>query len=329
MNERALCLTYELLYCTEREEKSFAAVVDGPMHVPGSWFSCSFWLSLFALLDHVTVTFIHFLRSFLFAPVLFYIRSCWLLFLLYFCIMVNQCCLPYCKSGANGFKFPNAENHPELREKWIKFVSQVNFKPSEHTRICIEHFEEQYIKFGKRNHLIWESLPIPTIHTNEKYDKNVSPSSLTVPKPPRRAPRKRIFQEDQMGPFLEKDRIKDFDSLSEADCLPGFTFIKENNIVIMYRLVIDQKTKIPVVHESITINSDLHISLSYCGFHVPLPDWFRSVHNCRLSRRSQLDSFPPYMRSKGEEMNPILQEMRELEHYKKKGRPKYSANMIR
>ena len=35
------------------------------------------------------------------------------------------------------------------------------------------------------------------------------------------------------------------------------------------------------------------------------------------------------MREKGEEMNPILQEMNELQHYKKKGRPKYSANMIR
>ena len=166
---------------------------------------------LFALLDHVTVTFIHFLRSFLFAPVLFYIRSCWLLFLLYFCIMVNQCCLPYCKSGANGFKFPNAENHPELREKWIKFVSQVNFEPSEHTRICIEHFEERYIKFGKGHHLRWESLPIPTVHTNEKYDKNVSPSSLSMPKKTTRS-------------------SSDFDSLSEADCLPGFTLLSRKTI---------------------------------------------------------------------------------------------------
>ena len=242
--------------------------------------------------------------------------------------MPNECSLLYCKSGANGFKFPNPEVYPHLKEKWIEFVSR-DFVPSEHSRICIEHFEEKYVKYGKRNHLKWDLMPIPTIHTNEKYDKSISPSSLSVPKTPRRAPRKRIFQADQMGDFLEKDRIKDFESITEADCLPGFTFIKENDIIIMYNLVIDQKTKIPVVHESITINKDLHVSLSFCGFHVPLPDWFRSVHNCQLSRRSVLENFPPYIRSKGEEMNPILQEMRELQFYRKKGRPKYSANMIR
>ena len=243
--------------------------------------------------------------------------------------MVNKCCLHYCKSGANGFAFPSKENNPVLRSKWIQFVSESNFVPSQHSRVCIEHFEEKYIKFGKRNHLKWQMLPIPTIHTNDEYDKSVSPSSLSVPKTPRRGPRKRIFQKDQMGDFLEKDRIKDFDSLSESDCLPGFTFIKESNIAIMYHLVIDEKTKIPVVQESISIDADLHVSLSYCGFHVPLPDWFRDVHNCRLTRRSMLENFPPYMREKGEEMNPILQEMNELQHYKKKGRPKYSANMIR
>ena len=132
-----------------------------------------------------------------------------------------------------------------------------------------------------------------------------------------------------MPTFLSKDKIKDFESITESDCLPGFTFIKQDGIVIMYNLVIDDKTRIPVVHESISIDSKLHVSLSYCGFHVPLPEWFRTVHGCRLTRRGMLENFPCYMREKGEEMNPILQEMNELQHYKKKGRPKYSANMIR
>ena len=97
----------------------------------------------------------------------------------------------------------------------------------------------------------------------------------------------------------------------------------------MYHLVIDEKTKIPIVKESISINSELHLSLSYCGFHVPLPEWFRKAHGCKLTWRSMLENSPSYMREKGEEMNPILQEMNELQHFKKKGRPKYSANMIR
>ena len=42
-----------------------------------------------------------------------------------------------------------------------------------------------------------------------------------------------------------------------------------------------------------------------------------------------LENFPSYMREKGEEMNPIFQEMNELQRYKKKKRPKYSANLTR
>ena len=103
--------------------------------------------------------------------------------------MVNKCCLIYCKSEANGFSFPCAEKYPDLRKKWIQFVSENNFEPSSHSRICIHHFEERFIKFGKRNHLKWELSPVPTIHTNDLNDKTGPPSSLPVPKIPRPAPR--------------------------------------------------------------------------------------------------------------------------------------------
>ena len=132
-----------------------------------------------------------------------------------------------------------------------------------------------------------------------------------------------------MGEFLMRDRIHDFASITESDCLPGYTFVKQEGIIIMYRLVIDKDTKIAMVKEQISIDSELHVSLSFCGFHVPLPEWFRKAHACKLTRRSMLENFPAYMREKGEVMNPILQEMNELQHYKRKGRPKYSANMIR
>ena len=168
--------------------------------------------------------------------------------------MVNKCCLIYCKSEANGFSFPSAQKYPDLRKKWIQFVSERNFEPSSHSRICMHHFEEQFIKFGQRNHLKWELLPVLTIHTNDVNDKNVSPSSPSVPKVPRKEPRKRIFQEDQMGEFLMKDRIQDFSSITESDCLPGFTFVKQEGIIIMYRLVIDKDTKIAMVKEQISID---------------------------------------------------------------------------
>ena len=62
-----------------------------------------------------------------------------------------------------------------------------------------------------------------------------------------------------MGEFLLKDRIADFESITESDCLSGFTFVKQDGIIIMYHLVIDEKTKIPIVKESISINSELHV----------------------------------------------------------------------
>ena len=84
----------------------------------------------------------------------------------------------------------------------------------------------------------------------------------------------------------------------------------------MYRLVVNKTTRIPVIHESIMVNESLHVSLSYVGYHVPLPEWFRSVHGCKLLKKSVLENFSPYLRNKGEETNPILKELNDIQHYK-------------
>ena len=98
-----------------------------------------------------------------------------------------------------------------VEEKWITFLSQLNFELSQNTRLCVEHFEEKYIKYeAVRNHLKWNMMPIPTIHSNDEHDLPISPSSLSVPKTPRNGPRKGLFQEDQMYDFIERDQIKDF-----------------------------------------------------------------------------------------------------------------------
>lgn len=178
--------------------------------------------------------------------------------------------------------------------------------------------------------MILNKLSIATIRTD--INNNNEPQHgllLTIPKTLRNPPRKRIFQEDELSTFLGRDTIENFASLSEKDCLPGFTYVQQEASVLMYRLVIEPNSNIPAVKESISIDSNLHVSLSYCGFHVPLPSWFRSVHGCKLSRRSMLENFPPYIKSKGKEMNPILQEINKMQHYKAKGRPQYSTEMIR
>ena len=79
--------------------------------------------------------------------------------------------------------------------------------------------------------------------------------------------------------------IENFAALSKKDCLPGFTFVQKEESVIMFRLGIEPKSNIPVVKEFISIDKHLHASLSYCGFPVSLPDWFRAVHDCIYQKR--------------------------------------------
>ena len=97
----------------------------------------------------------------------------------------------------------------------------------------------------------------------------------------------------------------------------------------MFRMVIEPKSNIPVVKESISIDKHLHVSLNYYSFHVPLLTWFRAVHDCKLSKKSVLENFSPYIRSRGEQMNPILKEINEMQLYKAKGCPQFSSQMIR
>ena len=58
-------------------------------------------------------------------------------------------CLKYCKSGASGFAFPTQENFLDLMKKLIEFMNDPDFKPTVHSRICIEHYDEKYVKTEK------------------------------------------------------------------------------------------------------------------------------------------------------------------------------------
>ena len=61
------------------------------------------------------------------------------------------------------FHFP--KNREELSAKWLKFVSRVDWKPSDCLVICSDHFEAKYLLCGdKRTHLNRELDPVPTIY---------------------------------------------------------------------------------------------------------------------------------------------------------------------
>ena len=74
----------------------------------------------------------------------------------------------------------------------------------------MKHFEERYIIKGKRNKLDWKLDPIPTIHSREALKR---PSVLTTPNIPRKQPKERALQPDQLQDFQESDQIIDFENI--------------------------------------------------------------------------------------------------------------------
>ena len=213
----------------------------------------------------------------------------------------------------------------DLRKRWIYFVNRKDWVPSKYSVICVNHFDDKFINYGKRFTLKWNLLPVPTIQTDEICGS----STLRVPKLPRKKPNLRYLGKGEFEDFQSVDKIINLDSLTEQHSPPGFTFKKIHDSVVYYKLCFDENSGIPIVFESITVNKDLYVSLSYKGYHISLPEWFRSGHNCKLTNCSMLENFPVYIRNKAKDMNSILTELYEIRYYSPEGRPPYSASIIR
>ena len=133
---------------------------------------------------------------------------------------------------------------------------------------------------------MWNLSPLPTIQTDIVSARSI----LRTPAFPRKLPTARCHGKDELAEFQAADKISKLNSLTSKHCPNGFTFMRHNDTIIYYKLCLDETTSIPSVTDSITIDESLHVSLAYQGDHVPLPQWFRSGHNCKLSRFSILEN---------------------------------------
>ena len=110
-----------------------------------------------------------------------------------------------CKEKASTFDFPNCS---ELKDIWIKFVNrpvEENWIPTKNSKICGNHFDEKYIKrCNVRNYIKWDLNPVPTIHTPEALKR---PSQLPTSIIPRKKPKERVYQEDELEKYLEQGEI--------------------------------------------------------------------------------------------------------------------------
>ena len=261
--------------------------------------------------------------------------------------MPKKCIVVGCRSGYNKRKRDDDNNtdgtefivktvfnfpvNADLRNRWIKFVNRDGFEPNDNCGVCIDHFEEKFIKRGKRNTLDHGKQPCPTIHTNTEFVSKPSliPSSTPVRKPPTNRPYSHPLL-DETPVFQNLDKVNNIDDFTESMAPKDFQLRKVNDDqVIFYRLIIDGSTFSTNI-ESISIDSDLHVKLSHKGSIVPLPDWFRSNNNCRLTYVSMLDNLASHIRNRVTEIKlDILKELNSLSYYKPQGRVTYSNELIR
>ena len=83
--------------------------------------------------------------------------------------------------------------------------------------ICtVTAFSNLHGSFRWKVRKTWETKPLEigvATDPHSSHQWSTWQKCFSVPRP---GPRKRIFQEDEMGDFLVKDRIKDFESLSKS-----------------------------------------------------------------------------------------------------------------
>ena len=92
-------------------------------------------------------------------------------------------------------------------------MNRKDWSPTSQSVICIDHFDEKFIKRGKKCKLLWQLHPVPTIHNDSKSN----PSLLRTPTISRKSPRKRKIGVDELVLFQAADKIVDIGAILEQN----------------------------------------------------------------------------------------------------------------
>ena len=140
---------------------------------------------------------------------------------------------------------------------------------------------------------------------------------------PRKSPKKRVFQEDQYDEFKRNNNIIGLESISESDCSQDYLYTKYEDHVVFHKIVLNE-LHVPEVTACIRVDDKLHVKLFLRGSPVPLSQWFRYGHNCKLTSKSMLENFPSYLESQTENFS-IFDELRKRQFKKNQV---YSSEII-
>ena len=121
----------------------------------------------------------------------------------------------------------------------MKFVYRSSWKPSRSSVICVKHFQKEYTINGQRKKLKWKMQPVSTLQTAEALKR---PSTLPNTILPRKAPKVRMYQDDELSSYETKDIITCFADLCSRDAPNNYFSHETYDYVIYYNLVFDEKS---------------------------------------------------------------------------------------
>ena len=173
-------------------------------------------------------------------------------------------------------------------------MNRRDWAPTRRSGVCSKHFEEKFLKVGKRATLRWELQPVPSIYSANKF---LSSSAMPTTKTQRKPPSRVSAVPDQLDDFNDHDKISDFSSIGESLCPSGYKLQIDKSITVFYKLKNCKTFDISTVSEAIVIDDDLPVKLFFSGSPIPFPPWFVKGKDCRLTKKSYLENFPPYTRS--------------------------------
>ena len=79
---------------------------------------------------------------------------------------------------------------------------------------------------------------------------------------PRKAPKVRIFQKDEIEDFKKQDIIHNFEDLSEHNASRDYQCENEN-FIIFYQIFSNQTTGFPQIKEAIKMDRNLNVQLQF------------------------------------------------------------------
>ena len=152
---------------------------------------------------------------------------------------------------------------------------------------------------------------------------------MPTPKTQKKPPRRVTALPDQLDDFNDHDKISDFSSIGESLCPSGYKSQIDKSRAVFCKLENCKTFDIPTVAEPIVIDNDLHVKLFFSGSPIPLPPWFVKGKDYRLSKKSYMVNFQPYIRSFSDNRaTNIMDELQKIRYKKHDVRPKFTLKLL-